>query len=321
MSENKNYFDDQCFTILNNFNWQGECFKNVYIKNEIIYMLDKTLRMFEYENLPETIPKFNLELLLQTHGFVAITKVNEKLYALFGGFGGVPNEYYMSTKIIVANPYLKFNKTLTINENCVLFKNDSMLNGLLPLGNKYASLLCENSISMRIATINNRLNKLISAGDDATKTSAEKYLKDVVDGKLGVIGDNAFIESLKLNETKSGYNEIKDLIEEHQYLKASWFNELGLNANYNMKRESLNSSEVALNDDILTPFVDDMLKCRQEAVEKINEMFGTEIKVKLSSAWKDNQKEIEIAQQEQSFINQDLEQTTETEVKNEIQED
>ena len=40
-----------------------------------------------------------------------------------------------------------------------------------------------------------------------------------------------------------------------------------------------------MNVDVLLPYVDNMLKERQDAVEKINAMFDTEISVKLSSSW------------------------------------
>jgi len=81
-----------------------------------------------------------------------------------------------------------------------------------------------------------------------------------------------------------------------QYTKASWFNELGLNANYNMKRESINSDESQLNDDALLPLVDDMLNCRRLAAEKVNAMFGTSISVDFASSWQDNQQEIDAEQ-------------------------
>ena len=61
-----------------------------------------------------------------------------------------------------------------------------------------------------------------------------------------------------------------------------------------MKRESLNSSESQLNNDALLPLVDDMLKCREIGAAKVNEMFGTDIRVSLASSWEDNEQEIEI---------------------------
>ena len=56
-----------------------------------------------------------------------------------------------------------------------------------------------------------------------------------------------------------------------------------------MKRESLNTTESQLNDDALMPFIDDMIKNREEGLDKFNKMFGTNIRVKKSSAWMDNQ--------------------------------
>jgi hypothetical protein len=71
------------------------------------------------------------------------------------------------------------------------------------------------------------------------------------------------------------------------------YNELGLNANFNMKREALGAGESGLNDDILLPFCDDMLRMRKEGLEEINKMFGTHITVDYSSAWKHNMREVE----------------------------
>ena len=73
---------------------------------------------------------------------------------------------------------------------------------------------------------------------------------------------------------------LTNLIEYHQYLKAGLFNELGLNSNYNMKRESINSNESQLNDDMLHPLIDDMLARRREALEEVNAMFGLNVSVK-----------------------------------------
>ena len=63
----------------------------------IAYMLARTQQMFKWNNLPDTIPQRHLELFLQKHGNVCITKVNDKLYAFTGGMGGEPDPYYMPT--------------------------------------------------------------------------------------------------------------------------------------------------------------------------------------------------------------------------------
>lgn len=269
--------------------------KDKRINDYMREFFNRSLMLFEYEGLPKTIPKRNLELMLQNNGCVGIAKVNGELYAFVGGLGGLPNEYYMPTIFTVANPYLKFSKNLKIDEEVIIIPNDSTYSGLFNIHSKYATLLTENDISIRNSLITIRIPSLISSKDDKTFKSAIKFLKDIEDGKLGVIGESAFLDGLKsLPFNPQSNNSITQLIEMKQYIKASWFNELGLNANYNMKRESINSNESQLNDDMLHPLIDDMLEQRKLALEKVNALFGTNISVKFNSAWFDNELEKEI---------------------------
>ena len=264
-------------------------------KQYVAYMLNRTQSMFRYDGLPETLPQRNFELLLQTNGFACVTKVDGKLYAFFGGLGGTPNEYYMPTICTVANPALKFNKMLEIDKDCVIVPNDALYIGLLPLFNRYATMLAENDVTIRLADINARIITLISASDDGTLKSAKEYLRDVEVGKLGVVAENAFLDGVRSQPyaASGSTNNITQLIELQQYLKAGWYNDIGLNANYNMKREAVNTSEAQLNNDSLLPLIDDMLRQRQIGVEKINKMFGTNITVSLASSWEDRQEETE----------------------------
>lgn len=258
-------------------------------KQYIQYMLDRTQQIFEYDGLPNTIPQKDLETILQLRGNAIITKVDGELYAFAGGLGGVLNEYYHPTIATVSNPYLKFSKNLDIGKECIVVLNDTFYQGLMPMFDKYASLLAETDISLRFACVNARIPTIIFADNDSTKEDAKTYLHDIEEGeKLGIIGGKPFFEGIKTEEyaSKGSATNIKDLIELQQYLKSNWFIELGLNANYNMKRESINESESAMNDDCLLPLIDEMLKQRNEGFKKVNDLYGTNITVKLSSSWK-----------------------------------
>ena len=269
--------------------------KDVAITNYIKTMLCRTQQMFEYKNLPDTIPQRMLELYLQTSGVAIIAKVNNELYAFQGGLGGEPDPYYQPTVATVANPALKFSKNLTIGEDAALIYSDSLWQGILPIIQKYAILLAENDITMRTASINMRLISIISVGDDSTKETALEFLRQIEKGQLGVLLDRRNLLMDKENFTVSPTvttavsNYMTQLAEYNQYLKASMFNELGLQANYNMKRETLNSAETEMDSDVLIPLVDDMLNCRKLCVDTVNRMFGTNIEVELSSAWEDRQ--------------------------------
>jgi len=260
--------------------------KEKEVKNLIKSMLIRTSEMFTYENLPETIPQNILELMVQTAGYCGIIKFNDKFYAVNGGVSGEPSPYHTPTNLIVANPALKLIKTYIIDTDCVIIPNDSLYLGLIPICNKYASLLIENEISIRVATINKRIPNIITANTDKAKKDGERYLSKVENGDLGIYANSAFLDSVNIKPYNPPNTSITDLIEMEQYLKASWYNELGLNANYNMKRESINSVEAQLDDDALIPLPENMLRCRQKAVEKINNMFGLNISVDLSSSWR-----------------------------------
>lgn len=267
--------------------------KELAVRNYVGYMLDRTQRIFEYKGLPDTVPQRMLEFLLQVNGYACFCKVEGDLYAFYGGLGGEPDAYYRPTICVVANPYLKFNKTLQIDKDCVIMRNDSLLYGLLPLFQRYATAMAENDISFRLSSINTRIEFLLSAPDDATKKAAEKFLKDIEEGKQGVIASNEFLEGIKAQEVGRSMRTFTDLIEYQQYLKASWFNEIGLNANYNMKREKLSTTESQMNNDALLPLVEDMLEQRRAALEKINEMFDTDISVDFASSWEKLLEEME----------------------------
>ena len=279
-SRTYSYYLDRFGCGLYEFDKKEEC-----MRNYIVYMLDRTQRMFEYKGLPDTIPARMLEFQLQVNGFTCIAKHNGELYAYWGGLGGEPDVYLRPTICVVANAAQKFSKSFKIDEDCVIVRNDAFLYGLMPLFRRYATAMVENDLSFRLASINSRIQALITAPDDTTEAAGNKYLEDIEDGKLGVIASNEFLDGLKAQPVQGSMRTFTDLIEYQQYLKASWFNEIGLNANYNMKREKLSTTESQMNNDALLPLVDDMLEQRRLGVEKVNEMFGTNITVEFSSSW------------------------------------
>lgn len=271
-----------------------------------------TNRMFKWEGLPDTIPERILEEFLQRKGIVYFAKcrplkssdrpkdfAEEGLYVFFGGYGGGCDVYYEPTVANIANPAVPdLPENLSIGEECCVCFNDSQKQGLVPMFQKYAKLLVENDISIYDAEINLRIQTLIQASDDRTKASAELYLQRIEEGKIGIISGKSLDPETALATkpfvTGGNSNALSQLIEMHQYLKASLLNELGLNANYNMKRERINSAESELNNDGLLPLVDDMLEMRKQAAEKINAMFGTDITVEKASAWEFRQLAAEV---------------------------
>lgn len=253
------------------------------------YDLNRLSQMFKYGNLPNTISKRDLEMLVMTKGFGTWAEYKDNVYCLLSSLGGERNQNYMPTISIIANPYLDFNAELEIDKDCVVMPNDSMYLGVLPILVKHNTMLAENELTINIVDIISRVNDFLVANDDKAQKSAEKFIQDLIKGKIGVIAESGFMDNIRTLNTSSGSTSkpISEFIELEQYFKGSKYNELGLKSQFNMKREALNSSESELNDSVLLPLVDDMLECRQIAIDKVNKMFGLNITVEFNSAWED----------------------------------
>lgn len=282
--------------------FKTEAFKHGLMREYVMYMIDKTNAMFEYGNLPDNwrTPIRKLEEFVQTRGCVSIIKFdgNETkpsgFYAVMGGLGGERDANYEPMDFIFANPYLGLDGAYRIYPNipeadqkqCALIRNDSLNMGLIPMFTRYASLLTENAVTLRLSDINLRSLLTMSAPDDKTKASAELYLKRLEDGDNAVIGETPFFDGVNYHDAKHPNNHMKDLIEYEQYLKASWYNELGLDSNYNMKRERISEGEVNQNSDALIPLMQNMINSRKECIKNVNKLFDLNITVELSSVWK-----------------------------------
>ena len=273
------------------------------------YLLDRTMMMFEYKNLPDTIDQHVLERYLQVNGVACITEANDgKLYCFNGSWGGAQDVYYRPTKFIISNPHIsqlndgagkQFTKECTIygteKHDAVLVRNDTEWASLTPLIARYAVLMCENCITVRSAAIMLRCLALLTASNDKEYKSALAYLSKLEAGELGAISSSSFSEGIKMQSPPSNNGSyLTQFIELQQYLKGSFFNELGLRANYNMKREAIGQGESTLDADSILPLCDNMLKCRREDINEVNNLFGTEITVDFSSAWLENHLESSI---------------------------
>ena len=268
----------------------------------INYMLARLQKMFKYSNLPSSIPRQYLEnyLLVNGHCIIAKDKKNpsdESIYAFVGAAGGEPDIYYRPTRYMVANPSLNMSAEYYISTtdpnhepDAVLVRNDTMWQGLYPMMARYAALISENLLTIRTADVMLRVLALITAPDDSSRLAADQFLKDIEQGHSASIAENRFLDGIRMqNPPSNNGSYLTQFIELHQYLVGSFYNEVGLNANYNMKREALSDAETGLNDDSLMPLCEDMLRCRQEDIASVNTMFGSSIQVSLDSSWLENE--------------------------------
>lgn len=292
--------------------------RNLIFKYLINNMQKRTLGMFEYKNLPKTLSARSIEKYLQGSGTCLIVDVKESdihnpeakgqagLYALPCKAGGKLNADYLPTTAIVVSSWLGLSGEYDLmKDEAVYMWNDSLLEGIAPLYSLYASELTDNVLTLHFQEVHNRILSIIKASTEDEKKDAVEFFKDYENGKFAALMNEDFLESLKNNRVDpfkgSSNSTIKDTLEARQWLLAHWNIEIGLNDNYNMKREALNENEIEANADTLTPLLDDMYKCRKKGVEEINRIFGTNIEVDFSSSWKRVHKREQNAQKQEDL--------------------
>lgn len=260
-------------------------------------LLNRVINMFTWNNLPDTIDEQVMNFWLFVTGRVVFTEFNGKLYALNGNYGGYPNEYYLPAEFVVANPILGSKNVKLDVDGVAMFNSDTdkyptqtLTGGLYPILTLTANMLADCVVTISSALKNGRVQTAFLCKDDTVRLAGEKVLTKLYNGDPAVMIDDTIlncITPIKMADNASVATILQQTVETYQFWLANFYNSIGVNANFNMKRERLNTAEVNINDSALFVNVVNMLNNRQQALEKINKMFGTNITVEISEEWKD----------------------------------
>lgn len=263
-------------------------------------LTNKCCNLFLWEGLPDTVDERALNLALVLGGKVCWTKFNDKLYALTGSIGGEPNVYYEPQYFIIANPILGSKEVrirredgsnsiegldgILMGNSDVDIISDRPIGGLYGLIYQTAGLLADNISSLNCSQINGRVAQIWTADTQSMADTAQLILKEVYEGRPYKIVTQDMIDKVGvLPAAQTGQtNTLLNLIEAHRAILQDFYNEIGIGYQGNAKRERVNTAEVGLMRGCLDVSIWNMLDNRQEAVKKINELFGTSISVELN---------------------------------------
>ena len=260
------------------------------------WLLNKVASCFVVNGLPESINQTYLKNELILNGCCCITDFNGALYACTGSLGGKPDEYYIPTEFVIANPVLG-SKNVTIsgeNKNGVVIWNtatDEIYNGtfcagLYQLINQTATLLADNIISINANQINSRVCTFFTADSEAQAVAGELVLKKQYSGQPYQILRSDLVEKINVNPvaTAGTSANITELVELHNYIISNFMQSIGIKANDLRKRERMITDEINSQNDYLQLSVLEILASWQKGFDEVNEMYKTGITVSLSPA-------------------------------------
>lgn len=253
---------------------------NSYISD---YLLNNALSIFKYDGLPENVKAVDLEKNLLRFGKILFTKWHDEFYIFSYSDTGKQNYLGEYNSFQVNNPYIQCNEVFT-DDNAVRIFNTDTHEPLINLMGMYSELLTESYITLNMADINSRIPFFISARDNATKASAEIFVKQILDGKQGVIAEQPLFESLKINPL-TDHENISQIVELNKFFYSDYFQKIGLTNLYNNVHDRISATETEFTATSIYPYVDNMKRNRDIAVEKINAMFGLSVSVEFSSSW------------------------------------
>jgi hypothetical protein len=158
--------------------------------------------------------------------------------------------------------------------------------GLYELINQTATLLADNIISISCAQINSRITAIITAESGAQQTAAETTMKQMYAGRPYQVLQSDLVEKIMVNpiNTAAVGNNLTELVELHNYIIGNFFQSIGIKSNNIRKKAHVLNEEIDSQNEFLKVSIMEMLTSWQKGFDKVNELYGTDIKVTLNPA-------------------------------------
>ena len=259
------------------------------------------LTIFEYKNLPESLPAREIESNLMMTGHCIIFPDMADLVTCKTSLYGF-DRYYNPTNAIFANVRMR-EKTLDIGVNCEIIYNSSLKDNVLYIPSdgsmmsfikRYSRMLADVESSMDIYMVNSRLTSFPVASSDSVMQNLKLFFKKLKRGERGIISDDSIIQQFRSVDISraSVHDGVNDWLVARDKILEMFFRDIGVKF-YNPKKAQVSEDELQVNNQMLVISLDDMLKERERGIERVNKMFATNISVDISESFKIKEEVVE----------------------------
>ena len=247
------------------------------------YLFKKVLAVFKFE-IPETWAENYFKAVLFGDGVIAVFDTDK--YGVIPqrcGLGGY-NVFYQPRWVIIANPLIKTERAI-IGDTCEIIKLQPDYTGCMDIVSTYAEALalCMEGAGMNL--INSKLAYVFTAQNKTAAESFKKLYDQIAGGNpAAVIDKDLMNEDGRPNwlmfSQNLGQNYITDrILNDMQTIDNRFCQIVGIPSANTSKRERLITDEVNANN-IHTNLISDLwLETMRRDIDKVNKMFGTDIKV------------------------------------------
>lgn len=253
------------------------------------------LTRFKYGGLPDNIPQGFIEGILLCNGTVGFSKVKGDLWAFPGAYCGHYHGY-LPTEYVGVLPDISPKQGKVGDTWEVVWNNLTRTPELLIL--QYADILSEIDVSERCNVRYARDMRIPKVGSERERQAVKDCINNIRNGNMDcVVSDNTmavkqYIEGVK-EDPLLELTDVND-IDKLQYLNqyrdniVKRFGQLyGFKTQVSSKMAQMTDDEVHSNDSLALILSDEALQCRQEGLDRVNALFGTNITCEFNECWQD----------------------------------
>lgn len=255
-------------------------------------LLNYCLGIYKYTGLPASLPGREILMNLIMTGHAVIFQNKSELVTTKTVLYDF-DMYYRPTRATYGNVRI-FSRQLRLGEDAEVvylnhiegnvLTNQAVDSGLRSFILRYARQLADIESTANIYAVNMRLQSFPVASDDITREQVESFYKKIALGEKAVIMDNMILEMFRNVEVANRITNdtLNDILIARDKVLANFFQDIGIKYRQEQKKAQLTEDEVEADEQILVIDVEQMREVQQEGFDRVNDMFGTDIKVQIN---------------------------------------
>lgn len=255
-------------------------------------LLNYCLGIYKYTGLPKSLPGREILMNLIMTGHAVIFQNKSELVTTKTVLYDF-DMYYRPTKATYGNVRI-FSRQLRLGEDAEVvylnhiegnvLTNQAVDSGLRSFILRYARQLADIESTANIYAVNMRLQSFPVASDDITREQVENFYKKIALGEKAVIMDNMILEMFRNVEVANRITNdtLNDILIARDKVLANFFQDIGIKYRQEQKKAQLTEDEVEADEQILVIDVEQMREVQQEGFDRVNDMFGTDIRVQIN---------------------------------------